>query len=202
MKMNTQNGTFSRMLNGMPMKMQDTVTKTMEQIAIVSEMHNPKIATSMLPSVYRGLWQKKGKTQSSTAMYSGHPVYFDLDYGSDFPEMYELYRRAVANQWDGQWQLDWDTDVDPMNRDKPLLGKTPFVPHEMLRENGIILDAKESAKLEYLDAQPVHARRAGRPLRLGTSYRVRPVDRRQALWRDSGDGRGATPGSFPALSGD
>ncbi|MEN8721177.1 MAG: ferritin-like domain-containing protein [Oceanococcaceae bacterium] len=147
--MNPRTGLLDRMLDGMPMKMQDKVTQTMEHMALVAEMHDPKIATSMAPSVYRGLWQKRHKKEPHVAMHSGHAVHFDLDYGSDFPEMYDLYRRAVANQWDGEWQLDWDTDVDPMDSSKPLLGTTPFVPHDMLRAAGIKLNTDERQKLEH-----------------------------------------------------
>ena len=128
---------LERMLNGMPLKMQNKVTQALENISLVAEIRDPKVGIGMLPSAYRGLWQKKGKGDDSALMKSGHPVHFDLNYGSDFPEMYDLYRRAVANQWDGEWQLDWSTQVDPMNPEVPILGSTPFIPFDDLQAAGV-----------------------------------------------------------------
>ncbi len=140
---------LERMLQGMPLKMQNTVTKTLENISLVAEIRDPKVGVSMLPSAYRGLWQKKGKGDDGVPMKSGHAVHFDLNYGSDFPEMYDLYRRAVANQWDGEWQLDWNTQVDPMNPEVPILGSTPFIPFDSLETAGISLTAKEKQELTF-----------------------------------------------------
>ena len=52
---------LGRMLNGLPLKMQNKVTQTMENISLVAEIRDPKVGASMLPSAYRGLWQRKGK---------------------------------------------------------------------------------------------------------------------------------------------
>lgn len=140
---------LDRMLRGLPLRMQNKVTQTMENISLVAEIRDPKVGASMLPSAYRGLWQRKGKGDDCVPMRSGHAVHFDLNYGTDFPEMYDLYRRAVANQWDGEWQLDWSTQVDPMNPATPLLGHTPFVPFEGLEAAGVKLNASEQQKLNY-----------------------------------------------------
>ena len=53
-------------------------------------------------------------------MRASHDAWFDFRYQGDYPEMYDLYRRAVQNQWDGDTQLDWSTDVDPRNPEKPV----------------------------------------------------------------------------------
>ena len=50
--------TLGRMLNGLPLKMQNKVTQTMENISLVAEIRDPKVGASMLPSAYRGLWQR------------------------------------------------------------------------------------------------------------------------------------------------
>jgi hypothetical protein len=59
--------------------------------------------------------------------------------------MYDLYRRAVANQWDADTKLDWSTDVDP-ERPERLLMPMEFVPVAGLREHGIRLDDKEQRR--------------------------------------------------------
>ncbi len=140
---------LDRMLDGLPMPMQNKITQVLENVALVAEVRDPKIGIGMLPSAYRGLWQRKGKGDDAVLMRSGHPLHFDLNYGSDFPEMYDLYRRAVANQWDGDWQLDWNTQVDPMNPEVPLLGETPFVPFDVLKAHGIKLTAHEQQTLSH-----------------------------------------------------
>lgn len=140
---------LERMLDGLPLKMQNKVTQVLENVSLVAEIRDPKVGVSMLPSAYRGLWQKKGKGDDGVPMKSGHAVHFDLNYGSDFPEMYDLYRRAVANQWDGEWQLDWSTQVDPMNPEIPILGSTPFIPFDALQEAGVKLSAREKQELTY-----------------------------------------------------
>ena len=62
--------------------------------------------------------------------------------------MAELYRRAKAGQWDGDKDLPWHTDVDPLNPEVPLM-PTDFLDHAFLAEKGIKLDAKERRQLDY-----------------------------------------------------
>jgi hypothetical protein len=64
---------------------------------------------------------KQGKQNKPVLMKSGHKTYFDFSYGGDFPEMHDLYKRAVKNQWDSEKQLDWSIDVDPMNSEFELI---------------------------------------------------------------------------------
>lgn len=103
---------------------------------------------------------RQGKHHDSVKMTASHDVHFDLKYGLDFPEMNELYRRAVANQWDGDRDLDWSTQVDPMNPEIPIVN-ADFLPFEGLREYGIKLNKRNgSSKLQYglLVSKPVYAR--------------------------------------------
>ena len=135
-----------KLLDGMPMSARNTVTNTLDNIALMFSIKNPKVALSLAPSAFRGMIQKKGKKADSVAMHSPHAVHFDLSYGSDHPEMWELYRRAVANQWDGERDLDWSTDVDPMNPEKPLIPED-YAPFEGLAAKGIKFNARE--KLQF-----------------------------------------------------
>ena len=78
-----------------------------------------------------------------------------------FPEMNALYRRAVANQWDGDRDLDWSTSVDPLNPEIPIINQD-FIPMESLKQYGIKLNQKEAAQANYNIScwmlQSVHAR--------------------------------------------
>lgn len=139
---------FDKMLNGMPHHAKNKVDATLENIGMVAHMKNPKVALSMLPSATRGMIMKKGKKQPHVKMHSGHAVHFDFEYHTDFPEMYDLYRRAVANQWDAEWALDWDTQVDPQNPETPVLNQE-FIPYGLLEDYGIKLNEKEKRKLSH-----------------------------------------------------
>jgi hypothetical protein len=120
------------------------VEATVENIAVLTHISNPKVAASMAPSAMRGLFMRQGRKGDSVLMKANHSTRFDLKYNMDFPEMGELYRRAVANQWDGDRDLDWSTNVDPMNPEIPIINPD-FLPFEGLHEYGIKLNAKEKA---------------------------------------------------------
>lgn len=139
---------LDNMLQGIPTQAKNRVTATLENIALMTQIKNPKVAASMAPSAVRGLFLKQGKREGAVKMKSHHATHFDLNYALDFPEMNELYRRAVANQWDGDKDLDWSIDVDPMNPEVPIVN-TDFLPFDGLEEYGIKLNAKEKAEANY-----------------------------------------------------
>ncbi len=139
--------TMDRLLEGMPMGARNRVTTTLDNLDLMLSIKNPKVALSMAPSAFRGMVQKKGKSGDSVQMRSGHAVHFDLNYGSDFPEMWELYRRAVANQWDGEKDLDWSIDVDPLNPETCILPEE-YAPFEGLAEKGVQFTAAEKQRFQ------------------------------------------------------
>lgn len=139
---------YARMTANMPLHAQNRIDASMEQIGMALGMHNAKVAASMAPSAMRGLIRRDGKTNEFVEMKSGHAAHFDLRYDSQHPEMYDLYRRAVANQWDGEKDLPWHTDVDPENPEKPLI-EAEFIPIAALAEKGIKLNGKEQIRLNY-----------------------------------------------------
>lgn len=138
---------LDRMLDGLPRHMRGTIDRTFDNLKMMVAVHNPKVACSMLPSAFRGLILRRGKGEGAVAMPSGHAVHFSLEYGTDFPEMYQLYRRAVARQWDADRDLDWSIDVDPMNPEVPIIDET-MVPLALIAEQGIALTAREGQKLK------------------------------------------------------
>src|ERR1044071_4770317 len=109
-----------KMMKGLPLKAQNTIYQTFDNIKMLTSVGNLKVGMSMAPSAVRGLFRGRGR-EDSASMKGSHNAFFDLAYNSEFPEMYELYRRAVANQWNGDRDLPWDTDIDPYNPERPLI---------------------------------------------------------------------------------
>ena len=138
---------MNRMFRGMPLKMQNSIYATLDNLGMLLSVGNPKVAASMAPSAVRGLFLGRGQ-EDSALLKASHSAHFDLSYTSEFPEMYELYRRAVANQWNGDRDLPWDTDVDPENPDRPLM-PLDYLPFPQLAERGVKLNAKEQLRFSH-----------------------------------------------------
>jgi hypothetical protein len=139
---------LDKMLEGVPSHARNRVEATLDNISVMMQVKNRKVATSMAPSAMRGFLLQQGKRQNSVMMQANHKVNFDLTYKLDFPEMNALYRRAVANQWDGDRDLDWSTPVDPMNPEIAIISQD-FLPMEGLAEYNVKLNKKEAAQANY-----------------------------------------------------
>jgi hypothetical protein len=50
--------------------------------------------------------------ETSRVIQQNAPTHFTWDYKRTRPALADLYRRAVKLQWDGEYQLQWDTPVD------------------------------------------------------------------------------------------
>ncbi len=131
-----------RMTQGLPLKAQNKIYQTFDNIGILLGMENPRVAAAMAPSAVRGLVLGKGKRGDHVDMPAHHSTHFTLTYNGDFPEMYELYRRAVSNQWDGDADLPWDTDVDRDDPATPVLARD-WVPFDIIESFGIKLTPAE-----------------------------------------------------------
>jgi hypothetical protein len=130
-----------RMLDGLPHRAQNTIYSAFDNIGMMLSVGNPKVAASIAPSAIRGLFLGRGQGES-VKMPATHSTHFDLNYQSEFPEMYDLYRRAVANQWNGDRDLDWSTSVDPENPERPLM-PLDYLPFPQLEAKGVKLTPKE-----------------------------------------------------------
>jgi hypothetical protein len=137
----------SKLLGLLPPKVQSRLDGYVEAVELMMEMKDPHVRRALLPSGVRGLLLHRGKQGVPTRIPSAHRAYFDWSYPSDFPEMVELYRRAKQGQWDGE-QLAWNTSVDPLNPEVPLLPDN-FVNLEQLEAHGIHLDAQERQRFFY-----------------------------------------------------
>lgn len=132
-------------LDLMPHNARRYVEDVLDAVGIAAAVENKHVLAGMLPSVGRGFVLKRGKQGGEVLMPAKYDTSFDFGYSGDYPEMYDLYRRAVSNQWDADTILDWNVDVDP-ERPERLLMPLEFVPVAGLAEHGIRLDEKEQRR--------------------------------------------------------
>jgi hypothetical protein len=76
---------------------------------------NPRVARSLAGPVVRGLFLKQGKQGRETHMKSGGHTTFTWDYLRDHPQLARLTAAARKGQWDPDRDLDWSTEVDPLD---------------------------------------------------------------------------------------
>ena len=138
-------------------------------------------------------------TQQETlhAVTADFDTIFSWDYERSRGSLVKLYEKAKTSQWNATTDLDWSIDVDPEKIGRELGGGGPMrfqalagrrrLAGEALRREGV---AQGLGRDPELAALAVHARRAGRVAVHRAHRRDRPVDRRQVLRGDAGDGRG------------
>ena len=139
-----------RLKEMMPIKLQRSLERYGEAFSVMAGMirDDPKVAARLVPSGVRGLLLSRGKQGRPSSMPATHNAHFDWSYPADHPEMADLYRRAKQGQWDGDRDLDWSTDVDPLNPEIPILPEH-FVDWEYGREIGIELNADEKSRFMH-----------------------------------------------------
>lgn len=136
-----------KMMSGLPQKAQNSIYSAVDNINMMLSVKNPRVAASLVPSTVRGLFLGAGQGPDA-AMRASHATHFDLSYTSEFPEMYELYRRAVSNQWNGDRDLDWSINVDPENPERPLM-PLDYLPIPQLEAKGIKFTPAEKLRLAH-----------------------------------------------------
>jgi hypothetical protein len=139
---------MDKMLQGMPVGFRRQILNAGDAVDIARRVRNPKVLATMAGSVGRAFVLKQNKQGDPIDIPARHAAHFDFEYRSDYPEMYELYRRALDNQWNGDSSLDWSTDVDPENLERAVL-PMELVPLEGLAANGIKLNKKEQIDFTY-----------------------------------------------------
>jgi hypothetical protein len=120
-----------------------------EALSLVGEVRNPRVIASLLPSAARGLFLKVGKRGEPVKMKAAHSVHFDFEYRGAFPEMQDLYRRAIENQWNAETTLDWSIDVDPLNPEVPILPASFFPVEDFEQATGIMLSDAEKQRFRH-----------------------------------------------------
>lgn len=137
-----------KLTNLLPGKMRERVDAYFEALDVFMEIRDPKVLAALGPSGVRGLLLRRGKQGRPSHMPASHDATFDWTYPADFPEMAELYRRAKQGQWDSDVDIDWSTDVDPVNPEVPLLPRS-FLDFDGLRRAGIRLNEKEQTEVTF-----------------------------------------------------
>ncbi|MFT7583204.1 MAG: hypothetical protein ACI9MR_004890, partial [Myxococcota bacterium] len=128
-----------------PKKVIDSLDSYVEHMSVLGQIRDPKVMLSLLPAAVRGLLLKRGKQGAPSRMRASHDAYFDWTYPSDQPEMSELYRRAKDNQWNGERDLDWSTDVD-LEHPTKVVFPTFMIDWKYASEIGMRLDEKEKRR--------------------------------------------------------
>jgi hypothetical protein len=137
----------AKLTNLLPVRMRSQVDAWFEALDVFMHVRDPKVLAALGPAGVRGLLLHRGKQGVPTHMPAHHTAHFDWTYPSDHPEMAELYRRAKEGQWNGD-ALPWNTNVDPLNPEVPLLPES-FVDLRPLVDRGIHLTEKEKRTLLY-----------------------------------------------------
>ena len=190
-------------LDLLPHAARTQVEDVLDAIDIAAKVKNPKVLLGMMPSVGRGLLLKQGKQGTAVLMPASHQAHFDFQYQGDYPEMYDLYRRAVAGQWDAETKLDWSIDVDPHDPERFVL-PLDFVPVAGLAAHGIQLERREQEKFlrdftAFMLSQFLHGEQ-GALFAVLPGHRGRAMVRRQALRLHPGDGRGPPRRGIPTAT--
>lgn len=120
---------------------------------------NYKVIMGLLPPALRGLILQRGKGSTSTDIPSEYRAHFNWEYGHDKPQLDKLYKAAKKNQWNGDTDLDWATQVDFYHPDYDMLKEdlVPMVNHPSYRR--LTLKEKQeqrAAVLAWLMSQFLH----------------------------------------------
>jgi len=137
-----------RIASILPARVRARVEPYFEAVETVSEMRDPRVLASLGPSAARGLFLKRGKQGVPTTVPAAHRAYFDWTYPADQPEMRKLYHRAKRDQWDGATLLPWDTSVDPLDPEHPLI-PYEFFSFDALSSDGVKLTETEKARFNH-----------------------------------------------------
>ncbi|HEY8430211.1 MAG TPA: ferritin-like domain-containing protein [Sandaracinaceae bacterium] len=136
------------LLEKVPPKVKSQLESYADAISTLFEVRDPRVLSSIGPSAVRGTILKRGKQGVPTQIPASHRAYFDWSYPHDFPEMAELYDRAKRAQWNGD-DLPWDTSVDPLDPNVPLVPDDFFAFDVLEEKTGLRFDADQRNRLRH-----------------------------------------------------
>ncbi|MBW2454129.1 MAG: ferritin-like domain-containing protein [Deltaproteobacteria bacterium] len=135
-------------LDRLPDKVSNALDSTLEMVELGRQARSGGVLRSLGPSALRGLLLKRGKQGVPTLFPASHDAFVEWSCPEDHAELKELYRRAKRGQWDGETYLPWQTDVDPLNPEVPLV-PPEFVDFGYLERHGIHLTDQERQSFLY-----------------------------------------------------
>ncbi len=106
------------------MRLTELISNAVENrgaFADAAKISNVRVLLDLLGPAYRGLILKRAKQDDSIAVPTLNTARFDFAYRRDDERLSKLYAAAKSSQWDGATDLEWSTDVDPMNPEVELL---------------------------------------------------------------------------------
>lgn len=106
------------------MKLRKAIVNLVESAPVMleaAEARNFRVLKNLLGPAFRGIIMQTARGEGSTVVKAGGPAHFDWTYLRDRPRLAKLYEAAKRDQWNASTDLAWDTDVDPMNPEVPLL---------------------------------------------------------------------------------
>ena len=139
-----------RLLEKLPAKVRSQVEGYADSVSTLFEVRDPRVLASIGPSAVRGTILKRGKQGVPTQVPATHHAHFDWSYPHDFPAMAELYDRAKRAQWNGD-DLAWDTSVDPLNPEVPLVPDDFFAWDVLEDQIGVRFTDRERLELRHGD---------------------------------------------------
>jgi len=137
-----------RLLEKLPAKVRSQVEGYADSVSTLFEVRDPRVLASIGPSAVRGTILKRGKQGVPTQVPATHHAHFDWSYPHDFPAMAELYDRAKRAQWNGD-DLAWDTSVDPLNPEVPLVPDDFFAWDVLEDQIGVRFTDRERLELRH-----------------------------------------------------
>ena len=137
-----------RLTHLLPTKMRSQVDSYFEALSVFMEIRDPKVLRSLGPSGVRGMLLHRGKQGGPTKIPCTYEAHFDWTYPADQPEMADLYRRAKQGQWDSD-SMPWHIDVDPFDRERPLLPDDFLSLKELAADLGTTFTPKEESEFAY-----------------------------------------------------
>jgi hypothetical protein len=140
-----------RLVSLLPDPMRNRLATYLDALGVFVQIRDPRVLIALGPSGVRGLVLQLGRSHDQIGMKASHKAHFDWTYPHDFPEMRKLYARAKELQWDAETYLKWQTSVDPMNPEVPLLPPT-FLDFKKLESLGCKLNAHEQRDILYRTA--------------------------------------------------
>ncbi|MCA9544674.1 MAG: hypothetical protein KC613_09805, partial [Myxococcales bacterium] len=131
----------------LPLPVRRRVEAWADHVETLLSVHNPQVMARLGPAAFRGLFLRRGR-RGPVAMPAHHSAWFDFDYPKDDPQLAALYEKAKRLQWNGSTDLPWQTSVDPLDPEVPLI-EAGFLPWDLIEQHTGPLEARTRMGLRH-----------------------------------------------------